>query len=221
MPRSLRRPSFSAFRFAARCFVCIEIEGGDHPMHKTTLLALEKVSKSVTKRDEKRRRKERTDDDSSQATLSVFGSVKTDESDDSESEEEIELASFITSLDVDARKLNSIRVGPRRGEHTAFEVGQLYRRCWGIETAFRDSKQKFGTKPRSQCLEIWRFFFILCLLLYNCWVVLNLIVADELDHRVDEEIIWSKNLRHRPAQARIPRPRVRLIRILAASSAIS
>ena len=35
---------------------------------------------------------------------------------------------------------------------------------------------------------------MLCLLLYNCWVLLNLIVADEMDHRDNEEIIWRKKI---------------------------
>ena len=35
---------------------------------------------------------------------------------------------------------------------------------------------------------------MLCLLLYNCWVLLNLIVADEMDHRDNEEIIWCKKI---------------------------
>ncbi|QGA82750.1 hypothetical protein [Halomicrobium sp. LC1Hm] len=35
---------------------------------------------------------------------------------------------------------------------------------------------------------------MLCLLLYNCWVLLNLIVANEADHREDDEIIWRKKI---------------------------
>ena len=107
---------------------------------------------------------------------------------------EVEYAAFITSKDVEARGLPPSGIGPRRGEHTAFGVGQLYRKRWSIETAFRDIKQNFLANPRSRCLGVRRFFFMLCLLLYNCWVLLNLIVADEMDHRDNEEIIWRKKI---------------------------
>lgn len=167
-----------------------KIEGGDHKKHKTSLLALEKVSKSVTKKGEQRREKE-DDGGSVQATLPEMG---VPDEDDEDGGEDIEFASFITSLDVEARGTHPMKVGPRRAEHTVFGVGQLYRKRWSIETAFRDIKQNFKAKPRSRCLGIRRFFWMLCLLLYNCWVVLNLIVANEMDHRDDDEIIWRKKI---------------------------
>jgi len=175
-----------------------EIEGKDHTRHKTTLLALEKVSRSVTKKGEKRQKRESTNDDRTQSTLSAYetGADGNEDADDDQDddEDEIEYASFITSLDVEARGIHPSRPGPRRKEHTAFSVGQLYRRRWSIETAFRDLKRNFKAKPRSRCLGIRRFFFMLCLLLYNCWVVLNIIVANEMDHREDTEIIWRKKI---------------------------
>lgn len=35
---------------------------------------------------------------------------------------------------------------------------------------------------------------MLCLPLYNCWVVLIITVADESDHHKDEESIWPEKV---------------------------
>lgn len=166
-----------------------EIEGKDHTKHKTTLLALEKVSKAVTKSADERR----ADESADTGVQSTLPGMTPDEGEDDD-ETEREHAAFITSLDVEARGLYPGAVGPRRGVETAFSVGQRYRRRWSIETAFRDLKTNFKAAPRSRCLGVRRFFMMLCFLLYNCWVVLNLIVADEMDHRDDEEIIWRKKI---------------------------
>ena len=170
-----------------------EIEGADHTMHKTTLLALEKITRSVTKKGEKRKAGQ-TNDGTSQTTLPGMNAPNEEDDEDEDDGTEVEYAAFITSLDVEARGLHPSGTGPRRAETTAFGVGQLYRKRWSIETAFRDIKQNFLANPRSRCLGVRRFFFMLCLLLYNCWVLLNLIVADEMDHRDNEEIIWCKKI---------------------------
>jgi|AntRauMinimDraft_4_1070384.scaffolds.fasta_scaffold02155_3 hypothetical protein len=163
------------------------IKGGDGRTHKTTLVALEKKSKAVTKKGEKRRGQE-TNDGTEQ---SILPGVEEPEDEDSE---KIVHESFITSYDIEGRGLDPQAAGPRREAETAFSIGQLYRKRWAVETAFRDIKQNFKAKPRSRCLGVRRFFFMLCLLLYNCWVLLNIIVADEADHRADDEIIWRKKI---------------------------
>lgn len=186
-------PSVKGFRNEAEGradWTDYELEGGDHSKHKTTLVALEKVSKSVTKKGQQRRKND-SDDDTQQATLPGLGD---DDEESADETEDIEHAAFITSLDVQARGLHPKAPGPRRDSHTAYGVGQLYRKRWSIETAFRDIKQNFKAKPRSRCLGIRRFFFMLCLLLYNCWVLLNLIVADKSEHRDEEDIIWRKKI---------------------------
>jgi len=169
-----------------------EIKGGSHKTHKTTLVALESTSKAVTKKGEKRKAKEENDDGRKQATLP--GTTSDDDDDEDDDSDDIKLEAWVTSLDVVERGLEPECAGPRRKDHTAFGVGQLYRKRWSIETAFRDIKQNFKAKPRSRCLGVRRFFFMLCLLLYNCWVLLNLIVADEANHRDDDEIIWRKKI---------------------------
>jgi hypothetical protein len=163
-----------------------EITGGDGRTHKTTLIALEKKSKAVTKKGEKRRAQE-TNDGTEQSTLP---GVEEPEDDGNEIVHE----SFITSYNIEERGLDPRATGPRRAEETAFSIGQLYRKRWSVETAFRDIKQNFKAKPRSRCLGVRRFFFMLCLLLYNCWILLNIIVANEADHRADDEIIWRKKI---------------------------
>lgn len=168
-----------------------EIEGSEHKKHKTTLLALEKTSKNVTKKGDQRKAKEDDiDDGRDQALLPGI----TPEDDEEEEEDEIEYAAFITSFSIQGRGVKPYTAGPTVEGKTAFGVGQLYRKRWSIETAFRDIKRNFKTSPRSRCLGIRRFFFALCILLYNCWVVLNLIVADEMEHREDDEIIWRKKI---------------------------
>lgn len=164
-----------------------EIEGGDGSEHKTTLVALEKKSKAVTKKGEKRRAQE-TNDGTEQSMLPGV------EEDNDEEGESIVHESFITSYSTEDRGLDPLASGPRREGETAFSVGQLYRKRWAIESAFRDIKQNFKAKPRSRCLGVRRFYFMLCLLLYNCWVLLNIIVANEADHRADDEIIWRKKI---------------------------
>lgn len=177
-----------------------EIEGGDHRKHKTTLIALEAKSKSVTKKGEQRKQKEQAEEDEDTAQTQLPGTnvrpddAGADEDEPEEDAEGIKRESWVTSFDVVARGLEPNGVGPRREEKTAFGIGQLYRKRWSIETAFRDIKQNFKAKPRSRCLGVRRFFFMLCLLLYNCWALLNLIVADEADHREDDEIIWRKKV---------------------------
>lgn len=165
-----------------------EIESGEGRVHRTTLLALRKKTKAVTDEDD-----DESDDGRTQATFEHFergGEAEPEPEDDTEDVHE----SFVTSLDIEARGIHPNNPGPRRKEHTALGVAQLYRKRWSIETAFRDIKCNFKAKPRSRCLGIRRFFFMLCLLLYNCWVVLNLIVANEMDHRDDEEIVWRKKI---------------------------
>lgn len=161
-----------------------QIEGGDHTKHNTTLVALESTSKAVTKKGEKRKAEEEPDDGREQATL--HGAIA------NEDDDEINLEAWVTSLTVHAKGRPPDVEGPRQQELTAFGVGQLYRKRWSIETAFRDIKQNFKAKPRSRCLGVRRFFFALCLLLYNCWVLLNLIVGEEADHLDAEGIRWRK-----------------------------
>lgn len=163
-----------------------EITGGDGRTHKTTLVALEKQSKAVTKKGEKRRAQE-TNDGTEQSTLPGVEEPEDDSND-------IVHESFITSYNIEERGLDPRATGPRRAAETAFSIGQLYRKRWSVETAFRDIKQNFKAKPRSRCLGVRRFFFMLCLLLYNCWILLNIIVANEADHRADDEIIWRKKI---------------------------
>lgn len=104
-----------------------------------------------------------------------------------------EYATFITSPDVD-----SVGIDPAENpvghdpDGTVWGAAELYRKRWSIETAFRDLKQNFKAKPRSRCIGVRRFLFMLCLLLYNCWVLMNLIVAHESEDREPNEIIYRK-----------------------------
>jgi hypothetical protein len=171
-----------------------ELTSGDsNRTHNTTLVAVEKRRTQVKTQDE-----EAEGDDVKQATLvnddpDIEGAKENILSYSDLAEWNFEYATFITSLDIE-----SVGIDPAENPvghdptGTVWGAAELYRKRWSIETAFRDLKQNFKAKPRSRCIGVRRFFFMLCLLLYNCWVLLNLIVADEADHRENDEIIYRK-----------------------------
>ena len=171
-----------------------ELESGSsNRTHDTTLVAVEKRRTQVVSENDGE-----ADADTNQTTLvdddpDVQGSKEDILSYSELDDWEFEYATFITSLDIDSAGIdpseNPIGHDPTG---TVWGAAELYRKRWSIETAFRDLKQNFKAKPRSRCIGVRRFFFMLCLLLYNCWVLLNLIVANEADHRENDEIIYRK-----------------------------
>lgn len=170
------------------------ISGDSDRTHDTTLVAVEK-----------RRTQVKSEGDEEEAGDGVKQATLTDDDPDFEGSKEnilsysdiadwnFEYATFITSLDVD-----SVGIDPAENPvghdptGTVWGAAELYRKRWSIETAFRDFKQNFKAKPRSRCIGVRRFFFMICLLLYNCWVLLNLIVAHESEDRDPDEIIYRK-----------------------------
>lgn len=179
-----------------------EIEGGEHTIHKTTLVGLENYTKHADERE--RREREAEDDDiddgREQATLTPEDEADIVPEDmnllsfsDVSPDDDVDYATFVTSLDIDGVGIDP-RINPigHDDSGTAWGIGNLYRKRWSIETAFRDLKRNFKAKPRARCLGVRRFFFMLCQLLYNCWVLLNIVVAHEVEHREDDEIVWRK-----------------------------
>ena len=49
---------------------------------------------------------------------------------------------------------------------------KLYRKRWNIETGFR-MQDEAQIKTKSKCIEIRFFYFLVALLMYNCWKVLK------------------------------------------------
>lgn len=190
-----------------------EIEGGDHSIHKTTLFAVETRSKHADEPDGS----ESDDDDDND--LHEDQTTLVDDDDEAEQTEfqidhdevesenllsfaeatdtaDLDYAVFITSLDIDSvgmdPRLNPVAHDPTG---TVWGAAELYRRRWSAETAFRDLKRNFKASPRSRCLGIRRYFMMLCIHLYNYWVLCNLIVADECDHLDDDDdIVWRKKI---------------------------
>jgi len=172
------------------------ITSGSGRTHRTTMAAVEKWGSHPEKDDD-----DDEDSDTEQTTLdtNVDEFQAEDENlmsfEELAEAEDVEYAALITNHDItdggiDPRE-NPIAHDPTG---TVWGVAQLYRNRWSIETAFRDLKRNFKGKPRSRHFGIRRFFFMLCILLYNCWVLLNVIVADEVEHRDNDEIIWRKKI---------------------------
>ncbi|MFA9427334.1 hypothetical protein [Natronorubrum sp. A-ect3] len=78
-------------------------------------------------------------------------------------------------------------------EGTAWGNGRHYRDRWGVETAFRDQKERFQIKKRSRDLGFRRYLWVMSTLIYNSWVMLNTAVADQSPDRDDDKIVVRQN----------------------------
>ena len=53
----------------------------------------------------------------------------------------------------------------------------LYGKRWGIETAYRIKDHDFKARTTSKRYVVRLFYFLFCVLLYNLWVLANIILA--------------------------------------------
>ena len=67
------------------------------------------------------------------------------------------------------------------------ELGEAYRRRWGIETDFRVIKEEFLAKSRSRDPAIRAFYFNFAAHLFNIWTVANILRAEETGEGLSEE----------------------------------
>ena len=61
------------------------------------------------------------------------------------------------------------------------KLTELYRRRWGIETAYR-VKKEFRGKTTSRKYVIRLLFFLISVLLYNIWILCNFLGVEEITH---------------------------------------
>lgn len=74
----------------------------------------------------------------------------------------------------------------------ARRISELYRLRWGIETSYR-MKNVFRAKTTSKNYVIRLFYFLYSVLLYNLWVLMNMVIGKFIfDEVVEKPIITAK-----------------------------
>lgn len=74
------------------------------------------------------------------------------------------VCNYATNINVDnRRRIPSLR--------------ELYGKRWGIETAYRIKDHDFKARTTSRKYVVRLFYFLFCVLLYNLWVLVNLLLA--------------------------------------------
>jgi putative transposase len=69
----------------------------------------------------------------------------------------------------------------------------LYSKRWGIETSYRVKKHSFRAKTTSKNYRIRLFYFLFSVLLYNMWILANVLIWLYLCGKVeDNHLIASK-----------------------------
>ncbi|MCL5009502.1 MAG: hypothetical protein M1433_00765 [Candidatus Parvarchaeota archaeon] len=56
----------------------------------------------------------------------------------------------------------------------AFRIGEMYRSRWQIETGYRVKKYTFRGKTTSVNYVVRYLYFMLSVVLYNCWLIVDL-----------------------------------------------
>ncbi len=75
-------------------------------------------------------------------------------------------------------------------------ISSLYRKRWGIETSYRIVKRTFGLRTTSRDFRIRLFYFFFSVILYDLWILIDIIVQVELHNKVgDTHLVKSKYFR--------------------------
>ena len=61
-----------------------------------------------------------------------------------------------------------------------FDIFKLYGRRWDIESGYRVNKNNFFPKTTSKNYKVRLFYFLFSILLYNCWMMVNVVVSIHL-----------------------------------------
>ena len=88
-----------------------------------------------------------------------------------------ELHSFATNIPIDAE----------RPEFEANRIAGLYRSRWGIETGYRVKTHTFRPKTTSKDYRIRIFYFYFSILMYNLWILADILVWLALSNKVGEK----------------------------------
>ena len=69
----------------------------------------------------------------------------------------------------------------------------LYSKRWGIETSYRIKKRSFHAKITSKNYHICLFYFLFSVLLYNLWILADILIWLHLQGNVGEgHLVTSK-----------------------------
>jgi IS4 transposase len=69
----------------------------------------------------------------------------------------------------------------------------LYSKRWGIETSYRVKKHSFRGKTTSKDYRIMLFYFLFSVLLYNLWILCDVLMWFHLFGKVeDNHLVTSK-----------------------------
>jgi putative transposase len=81
-------------------------------------------------------------------------------------------------------------------EGSADRVSSTYRKRWGIETSYRIIKHSFGLRTTSRDFRIRLFYFLFSVILYNLWILIDLLVWIDLFEEIGEtHLVKSKSFR--------------------------
>jgi len=88
-----------------------------------------------------------------------------------------EFVAFVTNRDIDGVGIDPAKnpIG-HDSSNTVWGAAEDYRGRWSVETTFRQVKYQFLAKSRSRDLGVRRFCWMLAIILYNSWAVLNLMI---------------------------------------------
>jgi len=78
-------------------------------------------------------------------------------------------------------------------EREATRIAEEYRARWGIETGYRVKKHSFLPKTTSKDYRIRLFYFLFSILLYNMWILADVLVWLEIKGRVGTYHIVTAN----------------------------
>jgi putative transposase len=87
----------------------------------------------------------------------------------------------------------NIPLDEKNMEKEAHWIDQEYRRRWGIETSYRTKKQSYLPKTTSKNYRIRLFYFFFSVLLYNMWILSNVLVFIEVYGKVGLKPIVTAN----------------------------
>jgi IS4 transposase len=72
-------------------------------------------------------------------------------------------------------------------------LGRMYSKRWGIETSYRVKKHSFLGKTTSKNYVVRLFYFMFSVLLYNLWILADILIWLHLFGKVDEKhLLTSK-----------------------------
>lgn len=76
----------------------------------------------------------------------------------------------------------------------AGHLGSLYRRRWGIETSYRVKKHSFRGKTTSKNYKIRLFYFLFSVLLYNLWIIADILIWLHIHGFIGEDHLVTSKL---------------------------